>query len=167
MIYDKVVAQSRNPVFYTDIGVPDDLSGRYDMLVIHLLILVVALKKFEEDHASELRQHVLQSFTLEMDAIVRDLGMAEGHVEQEVRKIMDLCARQMIAYESAIANGDKKALSNEIVSAFKSANEDSEVNGRVLSEYVFNSISSFQAQPISLISEGRIEFPEIVAQGAR
>jgi hypothetical protein len=102
-----------------------------------------------------------------MDAIVRDLGMADGNVEQEVRKIMDLCARQMIVYEIAVIKGDKKALANAIIAAFKGANEETEVNGGALSEYIFNSINRFQAQPLRLIAEGRIEFPEIFPQGVR
>ncbi len=165
MIYDKIVAQSRNPIFYTEIGVPDDLSGRYDMLVIHVLIFLLPLKRFKENDAYRLSQHILKSFTMEMDAIVRDLGMADGNVEQEVRKIMDLCARQMIVYENSIVNGDKRALANAIVAAFKGANEETKVNGGVLSEYMFNSINRFQTQPFSSISEGRIEFPEILPHG--
>ena len=43
-IYDSIVAQSRNPVFYVRCGVPDTLSGRFDMLVIHMFIVMQNLK---------------------------------------------------------------------------------------------------------------------------
>ena len=46
-----------------------------------------------------------------MDAMVRDLGVDDEYVEQEVKKVMELCLNDMILYEKAIASTDKKALS--------------------------------------------------------
>ena len=43
-IYDAIVAQSRNPSFYLHCSVPDTLSGRFDMLVIHMFIVLQILK---------------------------------------------------------------------------------------------------------------------------
>ena len=35
-LYGAIVAQSRNPIFYREHGVPDTVDGRFEMIVLHL-----------------------------------------------------------------------------------------------------------------------------------
>ena len=39
-IYGAIVAQARSPGFYADYGVPDTVEGRFDMIVLHLFLLL-------------------------------------------------------------------------------------------------------------------------------
>ncbi len=160
-IYDAIIRQSRLPEFYTKCGVPDDLVGRYNMIVIHLIVLIISSKKFVDIATYDLSQGILEAFTRDMDAMVRDLGIDDKHVEQEVKKVMDLCLSDMILYEKAISNMDKKALSGAITSNFKSTSEHTEVADAALAEYMLNSIRGIQRQPVDLILKGHIEFPGI------
>lgn len=160
-IYDAIIRQSRRPEFYTKCGVPDDLVGRYNMIVIHLIILIVSSKRFSSVATYDLNQGILEAFTRDMDAMVRDLGVDDNHVEQEVKKVMDLCLGDMRLYEKAIASMDKNALSSAISSNFKSTSEHSEVADAALAEYMFNSIRGIQRQPVDSILKGHIEFPSI------
>ena len=34
-LYDVIVAHARRPVFYTVLGVPDTVNGRYDVIMLH------------------------------------------------------------------------------------------------------------------------------------
>jgi cytochrome b pre-mRNA-processing protein 3 len=34
-LYATVVEKARDPMFYTDLAVPDTINGRFDMVVIH------------------------------------------------------------------------------------------------------------------------------------
>ena len=88
-IYDSIVAQSRNPVFYVRCGVPDTLSGRFDMLVIHMFVVMQNLK-LGANEGKLLGKEIIEAFVREMDSMVRDLGIADVYVGQEVRKIADL-----------------------------------------------------------------------------
>jgi cytochrome b pre-mRNA-processing protein 3 len=158
-IYDAIIRQSRLPEFYTKCGVPDDLVGRYNMIVIHLIILIVSSKSFSSIATYDLSQGILEDFTRDMDAMVRDLGVEDAYVEQEVKKVMELCLSDMILYEKAIASMDKKALSSAIISNFKSTSEYTNVADAALAEYMLNSIGGIQRQPEDLILKGHIEFP--------
>ena len=40
-IYGMIVTQAREPLFYRDLGVPDTVNGRFDMLVLHLWLVFV------------------------------------------------------------------------------------------------------------------------------
>src|SRR5256885_2201841 len=39
-IYGMIVTQAREPLFYRDLGVPDTVNGRFDLLLLHLWLLV-------------------------------------------------------------------------------------------------------------------------------
>jgi cytochrome b pre-mRNA-processing protein 3 len=159
MIYDKLIAQSRNPIFYTQMGVPDDLSGRYNMIVIHLLILFASTKGLDGGDAQGLRQQVLERFIREMEAMVRDFGVDDARAQDEVRHIVDLCSKQIMAYDNAIANGDKKGLSAEILTAFQQVHDNSRADTDALAGYILNAVASVQAQPRASILNGHFEFP--------
>jgi cytochrome b pre-mRNA-processing protein 3 len=39
-LYGAIVAQARNPVLYTDFGVADTVTGRFEMVVLHLVLVL-------------------------------------------------------------------------------------------------------------------------------
>ncbi len=159
MIYDRLIAQSRNPIFYTQMGVPDDLSGRYNMIVIHMLILFTSTKGLDGGDAQGLRQQVFERFIREMESMVRDFGVDDARAQDEVRHIVDLCSKQIMAYDNAIATGDKKNLSAEILTAFQQVHDNSQADTDALAGYILNAVASVQAQPRASILNGHIEFP--------
>ena len=44
-IYGMIVTQAREPLFYRDLGVPDTVNGRFDLLLLHLWLLLRRLKR--------------------------------------------------------------------------------------------------------------------------
>ena len=43
-IYERIVAQARDPVFFRDMRVPDTMAGRLEMIVLHLALMLDRLK---------------------------------------------------------------------------------------------------------------------------
>src|SRR5207253_636809 len=43
-IYGMIVTQARERLFYRELGVPDTVNGRFDMLVLHLWMVLRRLK---------------------------------------------------------------------------------------------------------------------------
>ncbi len=43
-IYGVIVTQARRPSFYADLGVPDTPAGRYEMVVVHLVLVLERLR---------------------------------------------------------------------------------------------------------------------------
>ena len=44
-LYVILAGQARQPVFYRDGGVPDSLDGRFDMLALHLFLVLRRLSR--------------------------------------------------------------------------------------------------------------------------
>ena len=47
-MYDAIVAQARQPAFYAALGVPDTVSGRFDMIVLHAFLVLERLRQGDE-----------------------------------------------------------------------------------------------------------------------
>ena len=43
-IYGMIVTQAREPLFYRDLGVPDTVNGRFDLLLMHLWLVLRRLQ---------------------------------------------------------------------------------------------------------------------------
>ena len=43
-IYGMIVTQAREPLFYRDLGVPDTVNGRFDLLLLHLWLVLRRLR---------------------------------------------------------------------------------------------------------------------------
>lgn len=161
-IYDAIVAQSRNPGFYIHCSVPDTLSGRFDMLVIHMFI-VLQILKIGGREGQLLAQEIVEAFIREMDTMVRDLGVSDRNVPKEVRKIAQLFYGQLLAYSTTMQRNDMVGLAEEIWKSFQSAEAASEqpVAADSLAKYIQQSIKNIQEMPLNMLLQGNIRFPEI------
>jgi cytochrome b pre-mRNA-processing protein 3 len=161
-IYDAIVAQSRNPNFYIRCGVPDTLSGRFDMLVIHMFVVLQILKLGGRE-GQLLAQEIVEAFIREMDTMVRDLGVSDRNVPKEVRKIAQLFYGQLLAYSTALQRNDSKGLASEVWKSFQSADGASQqpVASDSLATYIQQSIKAIQEMPLNMLLQGNIRFADI------
>ena len=42
-LYGAIVAQARQPAFYSVYGVPDSVQGRFDLIVLHLVLVLAQI----------------------------------------------------------------------------------------------------------------------------
>jgi cytochrome b pre-mRNA-processing protein 3 len=159
-IYDAIVTQSRNPAFYVRCGVPDTLSGRFDLLVIHMFIVMQNLK-LGANEGKLLGKEIIEAFVREMDSMVRDLGVADLYVAQEVRKIADLFYRQLVVYTTAVEKNDHAALSEAVWKSFQSGDESANVASDEIATYMFAAITNIAEMPLNQLLQGNLQFPEV------
>jgi len=97
-LYAAIVAAARQPVFYRDWAVPDTVDGRFDLLVLHLALVVARLHG--EDDA--LRQDLVNRFCQDMDDNVRELGAGDLGVAKKVRRMAEAFQGRYVAYHAAL-----------------------------------------------------------------
>ena len=81
--YRSIVAQSRQPRFYAEWGVPDTVTGRFDMISIHLTLLMRRLQG--ESSAREFTQALVDLFFRDMDRSLREMGVTDLGVPRKVK----------------------------------------------------------------------------------
>ncbi len=84
-IYERIVAQARDPAFFRDMGVPDTMEGRFEMIVLHLALVLDRLKT-EGTPGQRLGQRLMEHLVADMDDALRQIGIGDMGVPRRVKK---------------------------------------------------------------------------------
>lgn len=98
--YRSIVAQSRQPKFYAEWGVEDTVTGRFDMVSLHLALYLYRLKN--EQGAKEFTQALVDLFFKDMDHSIRELGVTDLGVPGRVKKMGNVFYGLVAALDPAI-----------------------------------------------------------------
>jgi cytochrome b pre-mRNA-processing protein 3 len=101
-LYGMIVAQARAPEFYESYGVPDTVNGRFEMIVLHL-VLVLRRLSAEPEPARGLGQAVFDLFCRDMDANLREMGVGDLGVPRSMQGIGEAFYGRQAAYGAALA----------------------------------------------------------------
>ena len=102
-IYGMIVTQAREPLFYRDLGVPDTVEGRFDLLVLHLWMVLHRLKLVEG--GAGLCQALFDRFCEDMDANLREMGVGDLTVPKRMQAFGEAFYGRTAAYDLALADG--------------------------------------------------------------
>jgi cytochrome b pre-mRNA-processing protein 3 len=101
-LYDAIVAAARQPHFFANWGVPDTLDGRFDVIVLHLFLVLERLKSEPEIT----RRNLIDYFFLDMDRSLREMGVGDVSVGKKVRKMAEAFYGRLTAYADAVEKGN-------------------------------------------------------------
>ena len=101
--YRSIVAQSRQVKFYTDWGVEDSVTGRFDMVSLHLALYLRRLKN--EPTAREFTQALVELFFKDMDSSIRELGVTDLGVPRKVKAMGNVFYGLVKVLDPALESG--------------------------------------------------------------
>jgi cytochrome b pre-mRNA-processing protein 3 len=96
-IYERIVAQARAVPFYRDCGVPDTIEGRFEMVLIHLILVLERLKR-EGALGQRVGQRVLETLIADMDDAMRQIGIGDMGVPKRVQRVAAAVIERSKAY---------------------------------------------------------------------
>ena len=102
-IYGMIVTQAREPIFYTDLGVPDTVNGRFDLLLLHLWLLLRRLRSVADGTARA--QALFDRFCEDMDDNLREMGIGDQVVPKRMRAFGEAFYGRTKAYDQALEAG--------------------------------------------------------------
>ena len=101
-IYGMIVTQAREPLFYRNFGVPDTVNGRFDLLLLHLWMVLRRLRQAEA--GTELAQALFDHFCADMDANLREMGVGDLAVPKRMQAFGEAFYGRSAAYDLALAD---------------------------------------------------------------
>jgi len=104
-IYGMIVTQAREPLFYRDLGVPDTVNGRFDLLVLHLWMVLRRLKSIEG--GADLSQALFDRFCEDMDGNLREMGVGDLTVPKRMQAFGEAFYGRVAAYDLALSAGEE------------------------------------------------------------
>ena len=108
-LYGAVVGQARKAAFYRDLGVPDSLDGRFDMIVLNLFLTVARLRRIGPE-GEAMAQALLEAMVDDMDSVLREMGVGDLSVGKRVKAMADAYHGRARVYEEAMQSPDREAL---------------------------------------------------------
>ncbi|HWK45687.1 MAG TPA: ubiquinol-cytochrome C chaperone family protein [Stellaceae bacterium] len=105
--YMALVDQARSPEFYLRHGVPDSLDGRFEMIAVHLFLVLHRLKR--EPGALPFRQMLFDLMFGDMDRSLREMGTGDFGVGKQVKRMAEGFYGRIAAYDPGLA-GDPSRL---------------------------------------------------------
>ncbi|HEY2186289.1 MAG TPA: ubiquinol-cytochrome C chaperone family protein [Xanthobacteraceae bacterium] len=103
-LYGAIVAQARQRAFYEAYGVPDTVTGRLEMIMLHLILV---LRHFQQPKLGRrnLGQALFDRFCCDMDDNMREMGVGDLAVPRKMRLIGAAFYARQTAYGTALAGG--------------------------------------------------------------
>ena len=157
-IYGMIVAQAREPLFYQAMGVPDTVNGRFDMVLLHLWMVLRRLRRVEG--GADLSQALFNHFCGDMDANLRELGVGDLTVPKRMQKFGEAFYGRAAAYDLALDAGDEplaQALCRNILDGADIG------HGRQLAVYAKVAIAALDGLDDTSVGNGSWRFPSPIA----
>jgi cytochrome b pre-mRNA-processing protein 3 len=108
-LYGTIVAQARAAPFYRIYGVPDTVNGRFEMVVLHTVLVLRRLES-EPVPVRRLGQALFDRFCRDMDGSLREMGVGDLAVPTKMRKIGEAFYGRQAVYVAALAAPDPESL---------------------------------------------------------
>jgi cytochrome b pre-mRNA-processing protein 3 len=156
-LYGAIVAQSRAPAFYADYGVPDTMQGRFDLIVLHLVLLLERL-----DGASPslraIGQKLFDLFCRDLDANLREMGVGDLAVPKRMRAFGEAFYGRQAAYLGALRSPDRRVLETALArNIFDAVNGDGPAR---LARYARAVLDELAVRDEAALLRGAVAFPK-------
>lgn len=154
-VYRAIVAQSRQPKFYAEWGVPDTVTGRFDMISIHMALL---FRRLRDDSTKDFSQAVFDLFFKDMDRSLREMGVTDLGVPKKIQKMGNIFFGLLAAMNEALDRKDEEALAGVLArNIYEGEGLD---HARALAAYVTAQDAFLHDQSADSIVKGEIAFGE-------
>lgn len=171
-LYDHVVAQARQPVFYRDWGIRDDRDGRFEMLSLHLFLMLDRLRlepcQNPEDDIALLGQFLSEVAVADLEYNLREMGVGDLAVGRRVQNMTKRHYARLEMYRKLFApvstdHDDKTRQEMLIEYVFSDDQGVAPLKAgrgvQPLIEYILTNQQSLSAQPVAEL----IERPAFIA----
>jgi cytochrome b pre-mRNA-processing protein 3 len=165
-LYGMIVAQARSGVFYSDYGVPDTVQGRFELLVLHLVLVLRRLGRDPQAASASgwgrresASQRLFDAFCRDLDANLREMGVGDMGVPRRMRRFGEEFYGRQAAYQAALDESSSPALENALA---RNIFEAQAIEPRVsrLADYTRAAATQLQDADIDSLVSGATVFPD-------
>jgi cytochrome b pre-mRNA-processing protein 3 len=162
-LYGTIVAQARTRAFYQIYGVPDTVSGRLEMIMLHAVLILQRLER-ESPPVRALGQGIFDRFCRDMDESMREMGVGDLAVPRKMRRIGEAFYGRQATYREALVAADEQPLAAALQRNVFAGGSDGAGVDR-LAAYVREAVRGLAAQ--TGFERAQLAFPDPEQVGAR
>jgi cytochrome b pre-mRNA-processing protein 3 len=155
-LYQACVTAARMPCFYTDLGVPDTLDGRFEMISLHMFIIMFRLKNDTTPACDALAQALFDAMFKDMDNSLREMGVGDLSVPKKVKQMMIALNGRCTAYTQAVKQGTMRDAVTRNIYGTVDAPSDTALT--MMTDYITSQLKIILAAPIDTLMTGTYTF---------
>lgn len=164
-MYDAALVQARQPVFYDRYGVPDTIDGRYDLIVMHVCLLMEGLH--EKGHeGTALFQPLFDAMFRDFEFAAREIGIGDLSIPRHMKRMMQGFHGRAHSYREALSEEENpalliKAIERNIYGTVEAVGQDILSD---MADYMIQNIVSLKAQELT---SGQAVFLHLTEEGKK
>lgn len=162
-LFTAIVGRAREPAFYNALAVPDTLDGRFEMVALHLLLVMRRLKG-QGAEAGKLSRRLYETMVDDFEKSLLEMGAGDSGIARRVKTMARGMAGRIRAYDEALADSDggrlEVALDNNLYGTV-----DPVPDGvlATMAAYVRACAATLDAQPLESLMRGEVRFAPVPA----
>jgi len=155
-LYVRAVEQARQTSFYADMGVPDTVDGRFDMIALHVFLILRRLKQ-ENARSQATAQALFDTMFTDMDRGLRELGAGDLGVGRRVKDMAKAFYGRVAAYDQGLMSDDGNLKEAILRNIFRGA-EDERGRAHLITSYMREQADALDHQSVDALLEGEVMF---------
>ena len=159
-IHGSIVAQTRKPVFYANWCVPDTVEGQFEVLVVHLSLVIRRMNGGGAEMVS-LGQRVAEAFIEDLDDSFREMGVGDLTVPKRMKAASEAYHGRLLAYSDALDSDNGAALCAALERNIEGGADAPAPDIKLMTDYIMRSAARLSTLGLEEISIGRDIFAEI------
>ena len=165
-LYRKGLEASRNPELYMRFEVADTIDGRFDMLCLHVALVMRRLKASSDGRSADFSQNLFDIFFADMDLTLREMGVGDLGVAKRVRKMSEAYMGRLTAYSHYLDAGDNEGLAEALARNLGRQEEGVRDCDRQCAHFVMAAAAKLEAAKIETLLTAEIDLAPIFAPQA-
>jgi len=154
-LYAIAVQAVRTPYYFSELGVPDTLDGRFDLVGLFTAVLIRRLRR-DAAPGPALAQAVFDAMFSDMDVNLREMGVGDMSVGKRVRAMWEGFHGRATAYEVPLADHDETALADALERNVWRG--EAAAGARLLAQDILREQAHLAAIPLASLAQGKLEF---------
>ena len=161
-LYAAAINQARQEFLFRDFGVPDTIDGRFDMISLHIFLVLRRLKA-ETKKTSKLAQCLFDTMFADMDRSLREMGAGDLGVGRRVKVMATAFYGRLSAYEKALVNSDLNALEEAILRNIFREDEGKRQDAKKIANYTNWVAEALSTCTIDDLLKGQLIFTDKIS----
>ena len=157
--YTSIVEHARAPDFFLRLDVPDTLDGRFEMIALHMFLVLNRLKA-EHDTTSEFSQALFDAMFADLDRGLREMGATDMGVGKRVKEMATGFYGRVAAYEKGLT-GDDATLTEALKRNLYGTVQPTAQSLSAMVRYMRAQAQALMRQPVKTFFSDRIQFSSV------
>ena len=158
-LYGSVVTQARRPAFYADWHIPDTPQGRFEMVILHLVLAVRRLTR-EGAAGDRLARALNEAFIADMDDSMREMTFGDLRVPREIKQVTAALLDRHNAYAEALQDPRGARLREALAGQLRYLGDSERFAIVALADYMQRAAPILDSVSGTRLLDGNLEWPD-------